>query len=279
MLLQDDIISVIMGIKYTRKELNTLKRSLDSILAQTYPKFELIICERGSIEEARCLLEKYVSTDSRIKLIDGSDAKSFSEQLNICLKNSQGKWIARMDDDDYSYPERFEKQLGFLKGHLDYGFVGCNVDLVQDGINSGKWIFPERPQVRDFLFSMPFVHPALLFRRESLEAVGGYSTLACCERCEDYDLLLRLYEHGFCGANMQEVLFAYSLPHNGISTRNFKDRVNESKMRFVRFRKLNLLPGAFFYAIKPMAVGIIPAHLLKHLKELRQKWKNQQRLT
>lgn len=174
----------------------------------------------------------------------------FSESTNMAMGSiiQNGPLIKKvyipMDDDD-SYPERFEKQLGFLKEHLDYGFVGCNVDLVQDGINSGKWIFSERPQVRDFLFSMPFVHPALLFRRESLEAVGGYSTLACCERCEDYDLLLRLYEHRFCGANMQEVLFVYSLPHNGISTRNFKDRVNESKMRFVRFLKLNLLPEVF----------------------------------
>ena len=164
-MLPEDTISVIMGIKYCRPELDTLRRSLDSILAQTYAEFELLICERGSSHLAKELLADYASRDPRVRVIDGSGAGSFSEQLNICLGQSRGAWIARMDDDDYSEPERFEKQLAYLRTHGGTAFVGCNVRLIQDGGDVGAQCFPENPQVRDFLFSMPFIHPALIFRR------------------------------------------------------------------------------------------------------------------
>ncbi|MFR0870653.1 MAG: hypothetical protein ACLSG5_04430 [Oscillospiraceae bacterium] len=123
--------------------------------------------------------------------------------------------------------------------------------------------------MRDFLFSMPFIHPALIFRREALEAAGGYSTLPRCDRCEDYDLLLRLYEMGYSGANMQEFLFRYSLPHNGISTRTLRDRTNEVRTRWARFSALGLLPKALPYALKPWAVWLVPRNTLRRLKEKR----------
>ena len=155
-MLPEDTISVIMGIKYCRPELDTLRRSLDSILAQTYAEFELLICERGSSHLAKELLADYASRDPRVRVIDGSGAGSFSEQLNICLGQSRGAWIARMDDDDYSEPERFEKQLAYLRTHGGTAFVGCNVRLIQDGGDVGAQCFPENPQVRDFLFKSPF---------------------------------------------------------------------------------------------------------------------------
>ena len=222
-MLPEDTISVIMGIKYCRPELDTLRRSLDSILAQTYAEFELLICERGSSHLAKELLADYASRDPRVRVIDGSGA--------AC--------------------------------------VGCNVRLIQDGGDVGAQCFPENPQVRDFLFSMPFIHPALIFRREALEAAGGYSTLPRCDRCEDYDLLLRLYEMGYSGANMQEFLFRYSLPHNGISTRTLRDRTNEVRTRWARFSALGLLPKALPYALKPWAVWLVPRNTLRRLKEKR----------
>ena len=141
-MLPEDTISVIMGIKYCRPELDTLRRSLDSILAQTYAEFELLICERGSSHLAKELLADYASRDPRVRVIDGSGAGSFSEQLNICLGQSRGAWIARMDDDDYSEPERFEKQLAYLRTHGGTAFVGCNVRLIQDGGDVGAQCFP-----------------------------------------------------------------------------------------------------------------------------------------
>lgn len=267
----NDIISVIMGVKYRRSSTDLLKRAVDSVLCQSHKDLELIICERDSFDPARELLEKYASEDKRVRLIDGSRAGSFSEQLNLCLAEAKGDWIARMDDDDHSYPERLEKQLLFLKEHSELAFVGCRCRLVCDGAEVGTTDMPSCPSVRDFLFSQPFIHPSLLFRKQALEKVKGYSTASRCDRCEDYDLLLRMYEQGLVGCNMDEILFAYSLPPKGITNRSFRDRLNEVKTRYVRFRSLGLLPRAFPYVVKPIAVWLIPKRLLSSLKNARNR--------
>lgn len=126
---------------------------------------------------------------------------------------------------------------------------------------------PKSPTVRDFLFVQPFLHPTLLFRRPALETVGGYCEEPRCTGCEDYDLLLRLYEAGLAGENIQEPLFTYTLPPPGSKKRTMALRCNEVKTRFVRFRALGLLPRAFPYVIKPVAVGMIPRRALDWLKD------------
>lgn len=260
------LISVIMGVRYQRESTALLKRALDSILDQTHVNLEIIICERDSTPLAKSCLTEYAVRDNRIMLIDGSNTSSFSEQLNLCLNASSGEWIARMDDDDYSFPERLECQLDFLKGNLQYAFVGCESLLIQDGKEIGRTGFPNEPGVKDFLFTQPFIHPSLVFRREALEKVGGYSEAARCDRCEDYDLLLRLYENGLYGYNIAQPLFAYSTPPNGVTNRNFRDRLNELKTRFVRFKALKLFPMALPYVIKPILVWIVPKRLVAYLK-------------
>lgn len=264
-----ELVSVIMGVRYRREEPDTLRRAVDSMLCQTHTEFELIICERDSTEEAKRILRSYADSDSRIRLIDGSEAENFSAQLNMCLREAKSKWIARMDDDDYSFPQRLETQLQFLMSHERFSFVGCDVRLIQDGKDIGVQRFPEEPRVRDFLFSMPFIHPSLMFRRSVLDEVDGYSELPRSNRCEDYDLLMRIYGRGFCGANISTELFSYSLPPHGITNRSFRDRLNEMKTRFAGFRLLGLMPGAFPYVIKPMIVWLMPKRLLAALKQKR----------
>lgn len=262
-----EFISVAMGIRYSRDDTSLLERSINSILAQSYTKFEFLICEKDSTIAAKKYLKEIARKDTRIKLIDGEKTSSFSEQLNMCLKAAKGDFIARMDDDDFSAPERFERQLEYLKHHDKIAFVGSNVKLFQDGKVIGTRTFPEFPKTKDFLFNMPFVHPSLMFRKSALQAVEGYSELPRCERCEDYDLLLRMYEKGIYGANLQQELFTYSLPPNGITTRNFHDRLNESKTRFARFAALGLMPRALPYAIKPLIVWAVPKRILAIIKE------------
>lgn len=265
------LVSVIMGIRYQRESTALLKRALDSILNQTYFNIEIIICERESNPFAKSCLEGYASQDKRILLIDGSKASSFSEQLNLCLYASKGEYIARMDDDDYSFPERLKCQVDFLDKNKKFAFVGCQALLVQDGKEIGRTDFPDEPDVKDFFFTQPFIHPSLVFRREALEKVGGYSEIPRCDRCEDYDLLLRLYENGLCGCNIRRSLFSYTVPPKGITNRGFHDRINEAWTRYVRFKELGLLPRALPYVIKPIAVWVIPKKLLARLKNKRYK--------
>ena len=144
-----------------------------------------------------------------------------------------------------------------------------NVALVRDGTSIGKRSFPEYPTVQDFYITQPYIHPALIFRREVLEAVGGYSERKSCVLCEDYDLLLRLYKKGFYGANLQEILLNYTVPVTAKGNRNMKHRWNESVVRWQRFYELGVLPGAIPYVIKPLAVGLLSESILAEIKKRR----------
>ncbi len=265
------LISVIMGIKYTRAETDTLRRSIDSILNQTYENIEFLICEKGSSEDAKALLREYEDKSDKIKLIDGSGAKSFSEQLNMCLSVASGELIARMDDDDYSLPDRFQKQADFLEENEDFAFVGSNVSLFWQGEIFDHDSFPEKPEVLNFVYVMPFVHPSIMFRKEIFDKVGFYGEQTRCNRCEDYDLLLRIYENGMKGYNIQEELLIYTFPKSRVTTRTFKDRWRETRTRFVRFKALHLLPKYVIYALKPTLTFFIPKKILSRIKNRKKK--------
>lgn len=262
------LVSVLMGVCYRRKDLGLLKRSVESVLNQIFTNFELLICDGGSSDEAIHLLDSLANDDHRIQLVrDNRIPTDLAHKLNVCLHYARGDLIARMDDDDFSAPERFERQVQYLESHPDIAFVGCNVTLQIDGKWVGNRIFPEYPQVRDFCFTQPFIHPTLMFRREIMLDVNGYSEDKYCLLCEDYDLLLRLYEQGLKGANLQERLLDYTIPPTAKGNRKIPHRWNETVTRWRHFRKLGLLPQKTIFVIKPLIVGMLPEKLLHMIKK------------
>lgn len=265
------LISVLMGVRYRREDIYLLKRAVNSILTQSYPNLELLICENGSTENVKEYLRRLEQEEVRVRLVEGTGADTLAAKLNRCLRAAAGQYIARMDDDDVSHPERLTIQMEYLRTHPEFAFVGSVASLERDGKSAGRRSLPEQPTVRDFYFVQPFLHPTLLFRRETLEAAGGYCEESRCDGCEDYDLLLRLYARGMAGANVMEPLLTYTLPPLGTSNRSMALRWNEAKTRFVRFRALGLLPGAMPYVVKPLAVGLLPAGVVERLKEGRRR--------
>lgn len=259
-------ISVLMGAYYRRPDTALLERSVQSILGQSAADFEFLICDDGSAENAKQFLEWMAQEDSRIRLLRVDSLFTLSKKLNVCLRQAKGKLIARMDDDDFSYPDRFAKQAAALEAHSDIAFVGSNVELYRGGKSVGTRMLPEKPCVKDFFFTQPYIHPALMFRRDALLSVDGYSESPHCLLCEDYDLLLRLYAKGYQGMNLQENLLAYTLPDTAKGTRKMRHRWNETVTRFYRYKELKVLPWAFPYVIKPLAVGLLPEPVLRKLK-------------
>ena len=262
-------VSVVMGICYRRPNLDLLERSISSILSQTVQNMEVLICEYGSTDRARLRLSCFAAEDDRVRILQGSSPGTLAQNLNRCLVEAKGNYIARMDDDDFSCPDRFAKQLAYLGHHPDIDYVGCNVELCRNGEQIGMWTFPEFPEIHDFYIRQPYVHPSLIFRREALDAVGGYSEDRRCVLCEDYDLLLRMTGKGMQGANLQEPLLTYTVPSTSKGNRKMRHRWNETVTRYKRFKELGMLPGAFPYVIKPLAVGLLPAWTLKAIKEKR----------
>lgn len=261
------IISVLMGTLYRRADTHLLCRSVDSILAQSMQSFELLICDDGSTAAARTALDAYAASDLRVRLFRPGGKLDLAAKLNVCLNESVGRYIARMDDDDYSHPDRFQKQLDILEAMPEIAFAGCNVSLSRNGETAGVRRLPMYPTVRDFFFVQPYIHPALMFRREALLAVGGYSEDPRCVLCEDYDLLLRLYAKGYRGMNLQEPLLDYTIPATAKGSRKMRHRWNETVTRWRRFRELGVLPGALPFVAKPLAVGLVPEKMLRKLKE------------
>ena len=104
-------VSILMGVYHPLSEISALRRSVDSILSQTFREFELLICDDGSSCEVRTYLEQTARQDPRVCLVRPGNAIFLPVKLNSCLSYARGQYIARMDDDDYSYPTRLERQL------------------------------------------------------------------------------------------------------------------------------------------------------------------------
>ncbi len=261
----DPTVSVIMGVRNGGKGLAS---AIDSILVQTIQSLEFIICDDGSTDNTRQQIARYAADDGRILMICHDMNQGLAPTLNHCLHMARGRYIARMDADDLSHPQRLERQITYLENHPQIAFVGCLALLRRNGAIVGKRSFPEYPIVRDFYINQPFLHPTLVFRREALEAVAGYSENKHCILCEDYDLLLRLYTEGYLGANIQETLFTYTLPITAKGNRKIRHRWNEVVTRWQRFQELGLLPWVLPWVIKPLVVGLLPEGILSAVKDI-----------
>lgn len=264
-------ISVIMGVRCGTEKKPLLERAVRSVLSQTRVDFELLICDDGSSREIMRILEEYSAHDDRIKLLRSCDRLTLAQKLNYCLAHAEGRYVARMDDDDYSLPQRFEKQVEYLAEHEDIAFVGCNTDVLACGKKIGEYVFPEQPSAKDFLFTQPFIHSAIMFRLEVLNEVGGYSENTDCILCEDYELLMRMYAQGLRGANLDERLLKYTVAPELKTNRTLRHRWNECVTRYKSFRINGLLPLYFVYVIKPLAVWLVPSKLLCAIKKKRIK--------
>ena len=258
-------ISVVMGI-YNSNKKDMVQAAIDSILNQSYPDFEFIICDDGSRDGTFDLLKRIAKKDKRILLLQNAENEGLAITLNKCLERAEGEFIARMDADDLSLPQRFEKQIQFMEDNPDCAMVGSNAILFDE---HGDWGFRRKdrePDKKSFLFNNPFIHPSLIIRKEVLQELDGYRTDKEAVRCEDYDLFMRLYGKGLKGCNLQEPLLKFREDANTYKRRKFRYRINEAKVRCRGFRRLGLMPAGFVFVIKPLLMGLISPTTLAKLR-------------
>lgn len=263
-------ISVIMGV-YNCKNIDALYRSVKSIINQTYKDWEFIICNDGSTDNTLKILKDVATLDKRIKIIGYKENKGLANALNYCLAFSKGQYIARMDADDIAYPNRFEKQIQFLEKHKDFAFVGSIANVFNKSGIWGMLKMPEYPQKEDFLWNIPFIHPSMMFRKDVLLEINGYSTDEINKRCEDYTLVMDLYSKGFKGYNFQEALIDYYLENGTKKYRPMKDRIAEAKVRYIGYRKNKILLKGLPYILKPILIGLIPQYIFRLIKRWQYK--------
>lgn len=262
------VISVLMGI-YNENNRKHVAYAIDSILNQTFRDFEFIICDDGSEMGFYQWLKKYCRKDSRILLLRNEQNRGLAATLNYCLRHAGGSYIARMDADDISEKERFARQIAFLESHPEYAMVGCSVRMIG---RKGVWgirQMEEMPEKESFLNTSPFVHPAVMIRRDVMKALGSYSEKKWALRAEDYELFMRFYASGYKGYNIQEILLNYREEKDSYKKRKYRYRIHECIVRYRGFRTLGLLKGNYRYVVKPLMVGLIPSVMMERIRRQR----------
>ena len=178
-----------------------LCKSIESVLDQTYTKWELIVVDDGSIDESKDIIDSY--KDERIKKVYFNENNHICFALNEGLKVISGEYIARIDSDDIWKPDKLEKQVAFMEKNSEYGACFTYVDLIDenDCIVNGKFediynLFRSKLSTRkEFIHFFIFEgnclsHPSVLLRRYVIEDVGAYN-LAFVQG-QDYELWLRI---------------------------------------------------------------------------------------
>lgn len=264
-------ISVIMSI-YNQWNSEYLEQAVMSILNQTFGDFEFIIYDDGS-EPAICRqLEKYKQLDGRVVLIRSHENCGLAYSLNTCINVAKGKYLARMDDDDISAPERLAVQYEYMEKHPEIAYVGCNARLLDSGGVWGHRVMPEFPLKHSFLRYSPFIHPSVMIRRSIFDTQEAYRFSKATWRCEDYELFMRLMRLGYRGANIQQELFSYREDSNSYRKRKFRYRVDEMKLRYRNFKELGMLyPVGWLYVLRPLAAAAVPSKLIYMAKKLYHK--------
>lgn len=261
------LISVIMGIYNCE---STLDDAIISILNQTYTDWEFIICDDGSTDNSFFVANKYKELyGNKFVLLRNEKNKGLSYTLNKCLKYAKGTYIARMDGDDISLPQRFEIQLDFLEKHKEYSFVSSGVICLCGNKILKRLKKVGSPLTKLFPKDNPFVHPACMLRKEVYNAVNGYDESNSRVRVEDYDLWIRIYQQGYKGYNMGEPLLLYRDSVNSKLKLKFKYRINEMLVRASAVKKLKLPSCYYVYALRPILVGMLPRKLYLYLHQKR----------
>ena len=261
-------ISIIMGVHNGGKRFVEAVKSIEN---QTYSHWEFIICDDGSTDDTFERLKEYAKGNPKYKIIQNKQNLGLAATLNHCLDYCTGEYIARMDDDDYSYPERFEKQIEYLEAHSDIDFVSTWVD-VYDGEKITKQIqLPEFPTKWNMTWRSCFVHPATMFRAEALRSVGGYRVAEEVRRGQDYDLFMRMYGQGLQGANLTELLFRYTQEGRNRYHRTLKGELRWLKVSYRGYKAMGVLPWAAPLMLKPfVALFLEKASAIAKAKDKRK---------
>jgi glycosyltransferase involved in cell wall biosynthesis len=248
------ILSVFNGASF-------LADALESILCQTFTDFELIAVNDGSTDGSEAVLDTFAKRDTRVRVVHQPN-RGLIFSLNRGLELSRGEFIARMDADDVSLPERLTKQVEFLRSNPQIALVGSSMTIID--ANGGFLRDIHYPVGHSLVKSKmqeacSLAHPTIMARREVLRAMGGYRP--SFHHAEDYDLWLRLIEH-YEIDNLDEILLLYRQHGGNISVRYRQTQVLSSifARECHRYRSAGL-PDPLKDIVEPITLDMV--HLLK----------------
>lgn len=206
-------ISVVMSVYNSEKY---IAEAIESILGQTFADFEFIIINDGSTDESLNIIKKYMKKDERIVLISREN-KGLPCSLNEGISLAKAKYIARMDADDLSLPNRFEEQFEFMELNDDIGICGTWAESFGEGVKPKLMKYPKYHEELEvvLLFAVCFAHPTVMIRKQILD----HNDLKYNEdysNSQDYELWEKL-SHVTKMANLQKPLLRYRVSSYSIT--------------------------------------------------------------
>jgi glycosyltransferase involved in cell wall biosynthesis len=222
-----------------------LAKSVESILAQSFTDFELLIIDDGSTDNSVAVVKRYADCDSRIRWVTQPNA-GVSTTRNRLLAMATGEFIAVMDADDIAVPDRFALQVKFMRQHPNVVCVGGSHHLIDD---DGRFLttlyLPESDaEVQHLALAGhgSICHPCAMIRRWALLQVGGYDEVL--KSAHDLDLWLKLGEVGQL-ANLKDVILSYRLHPLSLSGKNPYDQRKEAMIACERAWQRRGIEGKF----------------------------------
>ncbi|MFZ4499971.1 MAG: glycosyltransferase [Minisyncoccia bacterium] len=236
--MKQPLISIILP---TYKHPPFLGRAINSVQAQSYKNWELLIIDDGLDPEAVAVIEEFKENDIRIHSYKNEKNTGIQKSLNRGINEAMGEYIARIDDDDiWIDTQKLKKQVVFLEEHKEYVLVGTNGSIVNErGDVYGTYQLSQSDvQIRRSILSKNcFLHPSVMMRKSTINDAGGYDESSSMKHIEDYALWLKL---GMLGkfANLQDntvILMVHedSLTFNNRISQAYKMRILIGKYKYV----------------------------------------------
>ena len=210
-----------------------LAAAIDSILAQTLSDYEFIIVDDGSTDGSAAIISDYARRDRRIRPLRHETNRGQAVALNSGIAAARGEFVAGMDADDISLPERLRMQLAFLRSHPHIGVAGVSArEIDADNKPIRDVAFPQGHA--NIIISMLFGRASLggayaMLRRNCLQASGGYNASALVN---DWELWTRL-AHRTRFANLRETLYLYR-KHEASITYSQRQRLMDDKQVYLQ---------------------------------------------
>ena len=241
-----------------------LADAVESILCQTFKDFEFIVIDDGSTDGSLAVLQRFAKHDVRVRLISREN-RGITQTRNEALRLARGELVAVMDADDRSLPDRLAKQVDFMESFPDCVAVGARVLLIDpDGAPIREMSCEQTHEQIDTAHMRglggAISHPAAMMRRAVVVSVGGYREQF--DTAEDFDLFLRLAEHGRV-ANLPDVLLWY---RQHLGSVGYSGRQKQRRAALLALREAHVRRGLVAPKIDSESVSPVPSASDHHRK-------------
>lgn len=244
---------------YNKENPEYLRKALDSIwISQTRKPNEIVIVKDGPLtNELNSVLSDFAK-NAPVKFVHNENNLGLGASLNRGINLCSNNLIARMDTDDISHNDRFEKQLRIFEDNDNIDILGSwAIEIDKEGnYRSLRKVPTSNNTISKYIWTCPILHPTIMFKRDSLYKVGLYKKTL--KRGEDYELWFRCVKTGLVFANIPEPLLKYRLTDDGFYKNNFKIIWQQVKIGWHGCKIIGASPIAYIGSAFPLVKCLVP---------------------